>query len=79
MAKTGLAILKNGTKYLKSGGRVLYSTCTINKNENEEVVKRFLQENGDFSVVDKENPFGKTLFPHIDRCDGFFYCVMKKK
>ena len=43
-------ILTNAVKYLKKGGRILYSTCTLRKAENEKVIERFLKENNNFTL-----------------------------
>ena len=67
------SILNNAVKYLKKGGRLLYSTCTLRKKENENVVCDFLKENKEFSLVSE-----KTLMPHIDKTDGFYYALIKK-
>ena len=67
-------ILETSSKYLKSGGRLLYSTCTLNKRENEKVVERFLSKNTDFIAVKS-----KTTFPSRTGGDGFFYCVIERK
>ena len=67
-------ILETSSKYLKSGGKLLYSTCTLNKRENEKIVERFLSENNDFNVVES-----KTTFPTQFGGDGFFYCVIERK
>ncbi len=66
-------ILENGAKYLKNGGELLYSTCSVEKEENEAVVNAFLAENGGFNKV-----YEKTYYPHIDGCDGFYVCKLKK-
>ncbi len=78
-------ILSASAGYLKLGGRLLYSTCTLNRAENEAVVERFLSENSDFSAV----PFNLsninaesgmlTLYPHINHTDGFFIALIEKR
>ncbi|HWQ50495.1 MAG TPA: 16S rRNA (cytosine(967)-C(5))-methyltransferase RsmB [Terriglobales bacterium] len=68
-----LAILQNGAKYLKKGGRLLYSTCTLNRAENEAVTAAFLAENDDYFVLSQE-----TLLPAADM-DGFYCCVMTRR
>lgn len=69
-----LKILNVSAGYLKNGGRLLYSTCTLNRRENEAVIDRFLNENKAFSVLQM-----KTLFPGENDGDGFFYCVLERK
>ena len=66
-------ILETSSKYLKRGGKLLYSTCTLNKRENEKVVERFLTENTDFTATET-----KTTFPSAMGGDGFFYCVIER-
>lgn len=67
------AILDNSARYVKKGGRLLYSTCTINKAENEDNVKYFLDKHSDFTLVTK-----KQLLPHEDKTDGFFYAAFER-
>ncbi|MBQ7740625.1 MAG: 16S rRNA (cytosine(967)-C(5))-methyltransferase RsmB [Eubacterium sp.] len=66
-------ILSVSSKYLKDGGRIIYSTCTLNKKENERVVKRFLENNPDFRLINE-----KTTLPEIDGGDGFYFALMEK-
>lgn len=67
-------ILANGAEYLKTEGEIVYSTCTIEKEENEAVTGRFLAESKGFEKV-----YEKTFYPHIDNTDGFYICKMKRK
>ena len=67
-------ILDTSSKYLKKGGKLLYSTCTLNKRENEKVVERFIADNTEFTVLEM-----KTTFPSQSGGDGFFYCVIERK
>ena len=67
------AIDKNADNYLKPGGKILYSTCTLRKAENEDIVKRFLAENSDFSLE-----YMHTFMPFIDGTDGFFTALLVK-
>ncbi len=77
------AILKNGSEYVKKGGRLIYSTCAISKNENEEVCEKFLTESSDFVKViplpEISNDFFVTLMPHINSSDGFFIACFERK
>ena len=63
-------ILCNAQKYLKKGGRILYSTCTLRREENEKLVIRFQKEYNTFRKV-----YEHTFMPHIDGTDGF-YCAL---
>ena len=79
-------ILQALSAYTKPGGTLLYSTCTILKRENEEVIEWFLRNNGLFSLEAftlpgvGEVPDGMiTLWPHIHATDGFFICKMRRK
>lgn len=63
-------ILSKASGYVKPGGTLVYSTCTINREENENQIERFLKENKDFTV-DKEI----QLLP-TEGTDGFFICRM---
>lgn len=79
-------ILCNATRYLKEGGRLIYSTCTLNPKENSDVCDRFLNEHSEFTAVNilPELPrFGNedkylTLMPHIHSTDGFFVAAFVK-
>lgn len=79
------AILKNASGYVKSGGVLCYSTCTLNKAENEAVVERFLASNNEFTaeefaVGELESRCGMlTLMPHVHGTDGFFVAKLRKK
>lgn len=77
------SILVNGSKYVKEGGRLIYSTCALSKNENEAVCERFLSSCPDFSAVNalpeiSDKPF-ITLMPHINSSDGFFIACFERK
>ena len=66
-------ILANGAKMLKSGGRLLYSTCTLRSAENHQVVNNFLLKHPSFSLTEE-----RTLMPDADGCDGFYYAILTK-
>ena len=67
-------ILTASDKYLKAGGVLLYSTCTINHMENCDVIRRFLQEHVEYEQIKSEQ-----LLPDGQNTDGFFYCKLRKK
>lgn len=66
-AKRQLDILREAAKMLRPGGRLVYSTCTLNTIENEDVVEAFLREHDDFALA----PFA---LPQIDAPQGMFIC-----
>ncbi len=68
------AILNNAKNYVKKGGRLLYSTCTLRKAENEDIISNFLVENESFKLE-----YSHTFMPHIDGTDGFFCALLIKK
>lgn len=79
------SILKNVSKYLKNFGVLCYSTCSVFKNENDEVCKRFLNEHTDFKAVPVESQLngiktevGISFLPHISDGAGFYFCKMVK-
>lgn len=54
LSEIQMKILNNGSRYLKSGGHLVYSTCTLNRAENQDVVQGFLKEHPDFSLVETQ-------------------------
>ena len=66
-----LAILKSASQYVKVGGKLVYSTCTLLPAENDWNVDRFLQNNDNFNLRE-----ARTLYPDTDGTDGFFYAVL---
>lgn len=84
-------ILNNAKKYLKAGGVMVYSTCTINPKENLEQIKTFLDENPEFKIDEIKSPHITgtinekakegyiEIFPDTEKSDGFFVCRLKKE
>ena len=66
-----LAILNSASQYVKLGGKLVYSTCTLLPCENEENVARFLSQNNHFELMEQ-----RTLYPDKNGTDGFFYAVL---
>ena len=81
------AILDTQAQYVKPGGVLLYSTCTILRRENETVAEGFLQNHPEFALETVEFPTGSgisagpmtTLLPCDHGTDGFFICKFRRK
>ncbi len=78
------AILEASKNYLKKdGGFIVYSTCTLRRAENEDVVARFLENNKDFELCPTHIVYDKggmvTFLPHVTSTDGFFCAKLKRK
>ncbi len=83
-------ILRQCIALVKPGGRLVYATCTLLRQENEDVVNQFVGANPDFRFVNPEPMLSKLgiknaisgnfikLLPHIHGTDGFFCAVMVK-
>ncbi len=74
LSEVQFSILSASSKYVRSGGILVYTTCTLMRQENEDVVNRFLDADPEFEKLSQ-----RTLFPNIDGTDGFFICKMRKK
>ena len=79
------AILENLSQYVKPGGVIVYSTCTVLERENEDVVKAFLRAHAEFSAEGFTLPNGETaadgyitFWPDIDGTDGFFVSKLRR-
>lgn len=93
LAEIQLNMLKEVSPLLKSEGKLIYSTCTVDREENENVVKKFLDTTEEF-VVDQHffdelpkflqqspgiSEWGLQIFPHSFQTDGFFLTRIKRK
>ena len=79
-------ILDNVARYVRSGGGLLYSTCTVLRRENEAVVETFLKDSPEFSLEEFTlpgiGPVPKgyiTLWPHRHGTDGFFMAKLRRR
>ncbi|AQX30274.1 RsmB/NOP family class I SAM-dependent RNA methyltransferase [Bartonella schoenbuchensis] len=89
------AILNEALVYLKSNGRLVYITCSLFIDENEEQISRFLQRHSNFFPIDLRalwqrhfssstiqpmfSSYGLTLSPASTQTDGFFLAILQKK
>lgn len=80
-------ILENASKYVKPNGILVYSTCTIQDNENIDVINEFLKSNDNFELVpinelnidlDNENKGYLKIYPNIHGMDGFFISKLRR-
>jgi len=91
LTDTQLAILDHCAGLLKDGGEMVYSTCTVNPAENEELVMSFLKKHKEFSIVPVKSPHivglgaellqtgMATFYPDMQGGDGFFIAKLKKE
>jgi 16S rRNA (cytosine967-C5)-methyltransferase len=85
------AILAAAASLVKPGGRIVYGTCSLLTEENEDIVTAFLAANPDFSLIPAADVLKRQgvtvvgadeylrLYPHVHDTDGFFAAVMEKK
>lgn len=73
LTQTQSKILDNGAEYVKSGGTLVYSTCTLLKEENEDIIKKFLKQHRRFKLESQQ-----TYLPDDKGSDGFFVAKMRR-
>ena len=81
-----LAILRNAARYVKQGGAIVYSTCTVLSAENSGVARSFIEKNSDFCPEDFSLPGGigssggmLQLWPQVHGTDGFFAAKFRRR
>jgi 16S rRNA (cytosine967-C5)-methyltransferase len=74
---------------VKAGGRLVYATCSIMEEENESIVRQFLEKNASFHLVPMQQVLDEQkiplemgdflkLLPHLHQTDGFFAAVLER-
>ena len=88
MANLQKSILKNISNYLKPGGKLIYSTCSLEKEENQDVIDHFLKYKSDFELIGTNSLLPNNWvnsrgfmfsFPAKTNTDGLFAAVLRKK
>jgi 16S rRNA C967 or C1407 C5-methylase (RsmB/RsmF family) len=89
MAKIQAEMMEQCAEYVKDGGFLVYSTCSITVEENEMVIEGFLRLHPEFQLVEAKPRIGlpglrgltmcQRLYPHIHECNGFFVAKLKKE
>jgi len=88
LVKTQWAMLENVSRFVCKGGTLVYSTCSILGEENEQIVSRFLRVNPDFKAVESSPRIGlpglygldtsQRTYPHTHDCNGHFVLKMRR-
>ena len=84
------AILRAAANLVKPGGRLVYATCSLLAEENEDIVAAFLEERSDFRAISCQDVLAQQgialetgeflrLFPHVHGTDGFFAAALQRK
>ena len=74
ITKEQAEILQTYSKVLRKGGRMVYATCSILPQENEQQVEKFLANNEEYTLITAQ-----TLLPHITGNDGFYIAVLERR
>ena len=93
LTDTQLEILENAVRYTRPGGRICYSTCTLNRDENEGVIERFMKKRSEGAGTDESSGESgndstgadgfarivemRTILPY-NNLIGFYYCIIEK-
>ena len=89
MSKIQAEMIEQCAEYVKEGGFLVYSTCSITVEENEMVIENFLKLHPEFKLIKSKPRIGlpglrgltkcQRLYPHIHECNGFFVAKLKKE
>jgi 16S rRNA (cytosine967-C5)-methyltransferase len=89
MQKIQAEMIDQCAQYVKDGGFMVYSTCSITVEENEMVIENFLKLHPEFALVEANPRIGlpglrgltqcQRLYPHVHECNGFFVAKLKKE
>jgi len=89
MAEIQRQIINNCADFVKIGGTLVYSTCSVTVEENEIIIERFLKHHAEFSLGDLTPKIGlaglrgfekcRRLYPHLHKCNGFFIAKLVKR
>ena len=91
LTDTQQRILAAAAELLKPGGRLVYATCSLLKEENDDIVEKFLSAHPDFHMIPVNEILARRhvplsmkdgalrLFPHTHQTDGFYAAVLERK
>lgn len=89
MAEIQFMMINNCADKIRANGSIIYSTCSITIEENEEIVEKFLKQHSDFVLSEIEPEIGlpglkglvecQRFYPNLHRCNGFFIAKIMKK
>jgi 16S rRNA (cytosine967-C5)-methyltransferase len=81
-------LLNEASKLIKEEGLIVYSTCSLYREENHEIISSFLENNSNFSLVEATPMLGlpstllqnkaQELYPHIHETEGFFIAKIRR-
>lgn len=78
LSEIQIEILEKAKEYVKDNGRILYSTCSLSRIENEDVINKFLKNNKNFKIKNLRDKEVLKLFPSVDGTDGFSITLLEK-
>ena len=73
LTRTQATLLRQAGQFVKPGGALVYSTCSLEPEENGEIVAAFLKEAGGFQLKAE-----RQLTPYQDRCDGAYVALLSR-